>query len=397
MRVLIITNLFPPSFLGGYELLCKQVCDTLYSLGHDISVLTSDHGVVPDSQPEVQPYQIARTLRLAVPFGQQVRHYPWAHRATMEANKATTQAFIRSACPDIIFLWSQLRLTVGPARAAIQSKRPATWTFNDRNILSHSPRIKGLRGIARWFLSNCLFPETTLRGITFDWSTAISQQLKDDLLAEGLPAHNCRVIYQGIPIDDYPLKENPGRLGQPLKLLYTGQLHEYKGIHTLLTAAREIGSRGYPVQVTVAGEGDAGYVARLKEQARADGLKVDFAGRVPRERLVAIYQSHDIFVFPSIWKEPFGLTHLEAMACGTPVISTANGGQGEFLRDGRNALVFKEADANSLEACIQKLITDRELAERISREARVTVETGYTLERYVKELLGFLELARSGS
>ena len=88
-------------------------------------------------------------------------------------------------------------------------------------------------------------------------------------------------------------------------------------------------------------------------------------------------------VFPSIWSEPFGLTHLEAMASGVPVVSTANGGQGEFLRDGVNALVFEPEDAEGLACRLASLIVDDSLRRRIALGGRRLVEREFTLTRYV--------------
>jgi glycogen synthase len=398
MRILVLSNLFPPHFLGGYELLCQQVCDLLAQRGHELAVLTSDH----DNESKAdesgkRPYPIHRALQVAVPFAAPARFYPWAHRAVLRHNHHVTRDFLDSFQPDIVFLWSQLRLTVGPLRAVMESGVPNAWTFNDANILSYLPRRRGMRGVMRFFLSNFVYPNTTLKGISIPHSTAISQQLNDDLLIGGLPILNCQVIHQGIPIDSYPLKADAGRIGSPLRVLYTGQLHSYKGVHTLIDAIATYADRRGKDSIigTIVGDGDASYRLRLESQARKMNLSIKFCGRIPREHLVTLYHENDVFVFPSIWREPFGLTHLEAMACGTPVISTANGGQGEFLCDGENSLVFKEDNAEELSACLEKLADSPDLAREIAHEGRITVETRFTLARYVDRLEGLLEMARS--
>ena len=120
------------------------------------------------------------------------------------------------------------------------------------------------------------------------------------------------------------------------------------------------------------------------------GAPVRFLGRVPHTEIAALYRSHDVFVFPSIWREPFGLTHLEAMASGTPVVSTTEGGPGEFLVDGENSLTFPKEDSESLADALARFAADPVLALRIARNARAMVEARFSLDRYVVDIEAFL-------
>jgi glycosyltransferase involved in cell wall biosynthesis len=103
------------------------------------------------------------------------------------------------------------------------------------------------------------------------------------------------------------------------------------------------------------------------------------------------YREHDGLVFPSSWEEPFGLTHLEAMASGIPVLSTTNGGQGEFLRDGDNCLTFEPEDAVGLASRIGQLQSSPDLARRLARAGRRTVERSFSLEGYIQRIQSFLQ------
>ena len=85
-----------------------------------------------------------------------------------------------------------------------------------------------------------------------------------------------------------------------------------------------------------------------------------------------------------------GLTHLEAMASGTPVASTADGGQAEFLEHDGNALVFPKGDAAALAAALARLLDDGALRTRLAREARAMVENRFTMRRYVDDLEALL-------
>ena len=128
-------------------------------------------------------------------------------------------------------------------------------------------------------------------------------------------------------------------------------------------------------------------------QGHAD---IKFTGKVEQSQLPGIYREHDIFVFPSKWQEPFGLTHLEAMSSGTPVISTTDGGHGEFLKDGENALVFEKENPGGLAAQISRLIRDNDLARHLAATARAMVEQEFTLKRYVADIEAFLQKVARG-
>lgn len=398
MKILALTNLYPPHYLGGYEILCEQVCSRLAARGHEISVLTSNHGCGGASPTEVghaSAKVVYRSLELFVPFGQAPDFRPRARHLVSERNRAAASRVLDEIRPDLVFAWSQLRLTLGAARAAIAAGYPVAWTFNDENIHSYHPGSPMLRprGLMRWVAGKLAWPDITLRGIAFDHCTTISRQVKNNLVARGVAVERADVIYQGIPVERFPAKDSPGEIGSPLRVLYAGQLHAYKGVHTLLeSAARYVAAHGRDaITVTVVGDGEVEYRERLRALAAQAGCPVEFTGRLPHDRLPELYRSHHVFVFPSVWQEPFGLTHLEAMASGTPVISTADGGHGEFLRHEKNALVFAKENAAELCAALERIAADGDLARRLALEARREVAADFSLDSYVDRLEAFLE------
>jgi glycosyltransferase involved in cell wall biosynthesis len=400
VKILVISNLFPPHALGGYEILCAQICGILQERGHDIFVLTSDHRVTPDQEGQGQSksaFDVHRSLQLYLPFGEPAALLRRRRHQVGKRNYRTAGDVIQRIKPDLVFIWSQLRLTLGAARASQDSGVPTAYTFNDDHLAGYLPaQLKASpRDWLRFIADRFIFPDITLRGLQLHHLTCISQRLKTDLLARGLPIDNAKVIYQGIPVEQFPCKEKPGRINAPARLLYVGQLHDYKGVHTLVEAAQQLAKpdTGLPLTVTIIGAGDEEYAAHLKNLAAGPAV-VEFGGRVAHAELPRIYREHDIFVFPSIWVEPFGLTHLEAMASGTPVISTAHGGHGEFLRDGENALVFEKENSEQLAQKIMRVISDDKLSHHLAAEARAMVERNFTLERYATDLESFLYQAR---
>ena len=399
MNILIITNLYPPYVLGGYEILCGQVVHSLLQHGHRITILTSVHGTADGVpvQDIIEGCMVTRSLRLFCPFERSAGSEIGPRISTERYNRHTTTSFIEQLPlpPDIIFMWSQLRLTPGPARAAEASGIPIVYTFNDENIAGYLPAPFRLtpKGVLRYLFDRLIAPAITLRGIRFEHTTCISRILKRNLITRGLWIEDSHVIYQGIPIERFPLRPDAGKRQEPIRVLYAGQLHAYKGVHTILEAAALLSKnpRTPSFTLTITGKGPDEYTSRLQKEAEGLTVPITFTGIVPHDQMPELYRSHDVFIFPSIWEEPFGLTHLEAMASGLPVISTVNGGQGEFLVEGVNALVFPPEDADKLARELDRLLADDALYERLVREGRMTAESSFTFTRYVQELEAFME------
>ena len=385
MKIMIISNLYPPYVLGGYEILCEQVVERLKTKGHTCLILTSDH------QSDTSTGHIERSLTLYRPFSESAGFERKRRSVTAKINRKKTREAIRRIEPDVIFIWSLLRLTPGPARAAEESEIPVFYTFNDENIAGFARHPFSLhpRGFYHWFMDSFITPEITVSDLSFEHTTCISNVTKQNIISKGVPIHNSLIIHQGIPIDKFPLREKaPGTVSDPIRILYAGQLHPYKGVHTIIDALGTLSKEPElpDVTLTIAGTGPDSYLAELEKHSGRAGIQPDLIGRIPHDQMPALYRDHDIFVFPSIWQEPFGLTHLEAMASGLPVVSTVNGGQGEFLTHDENCLAFRPDDPQELAEALKRLLTDEQLRRKLAIAGRETVERGFTFSRYVDTL-----------
>ncbi|WP_172635094.1 glycosyltransferase family 4 protein [Sphaerochaeta pleomorpha] len=387
----MITNLYPPYVLGGYEILCGQVVEYLKNRGHEIHILTSDH------QSNRREGTIERSLHLFQPFAQQAGYQRKDRIKTARYNKLVTSQCIEAVKPDVIFIWSLLRLTPSTAKVSEKSGIPVVYTFNDENISSFLDHRFGLlpKQFAHWLLDTFINPEITLKGLLFRNTTCISNVVKRNLIKKGVSIRNSQIIYQGIPLEQFPSKQDSER-HTPVKILYAGQLHAYKGVHTLISALSILQKDKSlpPFSLTIVGKGPEEYTEQLKKAAQGHSLTVDFKGLVPHDQMACVYRDHDLFVFPSIWEEPFGLTHLEAMASGLPVISTANGGQGEFLVDENNALTFLPGNEEDLARQIKRLLSDPVLSGNIAKAGQETAIAQFSFDRYVDELETLLTKSR---
>jgi glycogen synthase len=177
-----------------------------------------------------------------------------------------------------------------------------------------------------------------------DGVIAVSRSMKRDVQElYGVAPEKVRVIPNGIDVEEYSRKPNPGILRKhgvdPDKpfVLFVGRITRQKGILHLLNALRHL-HEGAQV-VLCAGAPDTleigaemrGRVEELR-RARPDLRITWIEAMLPREETIAFYSHAALFVCPSVY-EPFGIINLEAMACGTPVVASNVGGIPEAVED----------------------------------------------------------------
>jgi glycosyltransferase involved in cell wall biosynthesis len=166
-------------------------------------------------------------------------------------------------------------------------------------------------------------------------------------------------------------------------LLYVGRLAPEKGIGGLKAALREIPG----LRLAIVGDGPA---RRDLEREFADTPTV-FTGVRKGRDLAAAYASADAFVFPST-TETLGLSMLEALASGLPVLAARTGATGEVVSDGENGILYEPGSPESLVAAVRKVVSDEELRLSLVRNARLSAERR-DWENATRTLRGYYEQA----
>lgn len=175
--------------------------------------------------------------------------------------------------------------------------------------------------------------------------------------------------------------ERDGRI----RLMYHGRIAPEKGIDTLIDA---LAATNIPdMRLTIAGTGDKKYIDLLKARASlaGTGRMIDWTGHV--DDIHPLIDRCDIGIFPSSAKEAFGLSLIEYMAHGRPVISTDSGAQKEIITDGTDGFLIQPGNAQQLADRINRLATDPALRETMGRNARATFLARYTYKRFYNEIL----------
>jgi glycosyltransferase involved in cell wall biosynthesis len=202
------------------------------------------------------------------------------------------------------------------------------------------------------------------------------------------------VIYHGLTEDVRRLVErDPGREPRngSIRLLGVGRLVEKKGFDTLVEACGLLRRTGVAFQATIAGpDGPHGPVVRDRIQALRLEQSVHLTGAMSQAQLVAEYQRADVFCLPCrvVGTDRDGIPNVlvEAMACGTPVVSTQISGIPELVTDGLDGVLVAPDDATAIAAAITRISEDAGLAHRMSSAARATVTERFDGERLIRPL-----------
>jgi glycosyltransferase involved in cell wall biosynthesis len=162
-----------------------------------------------------------------------------------------------------------------------------------------------------------------------------------------------------------------------------GRLEEpKKGLSVFLRAASLVAHQCKEARFVLVGEGPAR--RDLERQAAREGMAglTVFGGE--RRDVTDLLSAYDLFVQPSNW-EGFGLTVLEAMAAGRPVVATRVGGIPEIVRDGRDGILVPPGAASRLADGILKVLGDRDLGARLGRSGRERVEASFGIDGLVRD------------
>jgi glycosyltransferase involved in cell wall biosynthesis len=202
---------------------------------------------------------------------------------------------------------------------------------------------------------------------------AISESTRDDLVARGVPESAVRVIHPGV--DSVAFSPRPGldRTAHP-SFLYVGRLKRYKGVATAIEALAIARQGRGDLALDIAGNGDDR--PRLEALARRLGVAgaVRFLGFVTDEHKLRLMRTSWAHVFPSV-KEGWGLTVIEAAACGTPSLTSNSPGLRDSVRDGVTGYLLPHGDARAMARRMLELAERPALVDTLGRQARAFAET----------------------
>ena len=238
-------------------------------------------------------------------------------------------------------------------------------------LLRNAPGVirieRRLHKLGYWVM---LYGATLLSLLTAKRAIAVSAYAKRALAPFGLRG-KVSVVPHGISTAFSPPGEDAAR---ETFLLAVSDIYIQKNFDTLIRAFAKLRAARPDLTLVIAGQPiDAGYFASLQDLVAAEGLgdAVTFTGRVDLDRLIALYRTCGVFVFPST-VETFGNPLVEAMASGAPIASSNAAAMPEVVDDA--ALLFNPDSVDGIRACVEKLLDDpalrHDLTDRAIRRAR---------------------------
>ena len=404
MRILVLSNFYPPARPGGYTQWCHEVSERLARRGHTMAVLTSRH------EREKAPSGEQNIHRLLHLEGDLNYYQPLRFFTRWKAQHRENQMFLERVThdfdPELIFVWGMWALSKAlPARAERLMPGRVVYYLSDYWTIAqdwhtsywHAPaRRRVMRPIKRVLgrAAMAIVAAERQPGPELRRVICVSARLRDRLVEAGLPIQHARIIYGGSDIERFPQRRDGDRPGGPVKLLYAGQLVQHKGVHTAIEAmAKLVNERKIRrIDLTLVGSGHPDYEAFLRNLVEREHLHdyVAFHAPVSRDQMPALLQQFDALVFPSIYEEPLARMTQEAMASGLVVIGTTTGGTEEILRDGETGLTFTPEDANGLADQVVRLVSDPDLHRRLVQTGRRTVLEKFNLDRMVVDIDAYL-------
>ena len=220
---------------------------------------------------------------------------------------------------------------------------------------------------------------------------AISESTRDDLIARGVAPQRIRVIHPGVDSRRY----TPGPRGRRSTVpafLYVGRLKRYKGIDLAIEALAVARRHRPDLRLEIAGTGD--YRPELERQVARLNLEraVTFHGFVSEERKIDLMRWAWANVFPSP-KEGWGITVIEAAACGTPSLASDSPGLRDSVRHGDTGFLVPHGDVGGLARRMVELADSPDLVSRLGDRGRAFAEsltwerTAAATEQHLRELI----------
>ncbi len=207
-----------------------------------------------------------------------------------------------------------------------------------------------------------------------DYLHATAESERDNLLKLGYNEH-IAVISNGIDVKGIKIKDTWERQKQ---ILFLSRVHVKKGIEILIDAVADLRKELNGYKIIIAGEGEPEYIEQLKNRITEYGLEkmVKLAGGIYGEDKWKLYRNSDLFVLPT-YSENFGLAVAEALASGTPVITT-KGTPWSDLETNYCGWWTDVGTQPTMDALRQFLAQDEETLEKMGRNGRKLIEDKYS-------------------
>lgn len=404
MKIVIVTNLYPPYARGGAEVVITRVVTELLAQGHQVSVITTKpYTGLRSFSPRLESDANERVYRF---FPPNIYHllrdhkHPWPVRMMWHIidmcnpfNGLAVWKLIREIAPDVV--WTHNLKGIGLTIAMALRFGRYIWVHQVHDVQLVAPSGLIIAGRERPAL-----PIRLGRAIYAAYCRWIfgspqliispSRYLQNFYQAAGFFSQS-EVLTVPNPAPKSTIMSRGKRSDGPLRLLFVGQLERHKGIRFLVETLRKCEES---FLLTVAGEGTQ--KAWVRQQSRDDD-RLNYVGFLAMDQLYRLFHIHDVLVVPSLCYENSPTVIYEALQAGLPVVAADIGGVAELIQCGVNGYLFNPADGESLCEALMQINAAKDTWALRGEEVRATV-ADHVVERYVAKVVEqFERLNRMGS
>lgn len=368
MKVLAVTNLYPPEFLGGYELACAQMVSALRSAGHEVVVVTS----VPVGAIDLHEPGLSRVLELPPIYdgaqmqsvSTETRQYFHLHSCTVNAaNVRALGATIEEFRPDVAYLWNVLGIG-GLAVLGLLDHQGVPWVWHLADATPRELCGFGTTGpeVAREL--GRVFPGRYI---------VCSSHVLGEIRAAGVELGGRVDVIPNWVYGSAPPPRSEFFGGGELRILTaSGTLVEAKGTHILIEAAARLRDHGFAnFTIDIYGQENDPRFRGLVHRHDVAGL-VRLMGPRSHEEMIELYHGYDVFAFPTWTREPTAFAPLEAASAGCVPLFTHDCGNAEWMIDEVDCLKAPRTADAFAHRLAQILVGDVDVAA-IGRRAQAVV------------------------
>ena len=353
MRLLLLTNLYPPQNLGGFGLCLERLCRGLEALGYKTLVVCSDAAYLG---PIGLNPKICRILELLGSYdGGISKLTDWREeKRRNKKNQKTLKRIIKCYEPNACLIGNLDLLGIELMDVVLGSNIPT---------IQHV----GFMGAPMPLGSN------QLKHPAYRMAFA-SNEVKILLRKQGFNVEGYPVAYPPLTSDVAPRPSDCN--SKQLRVCYSGLLMQSKGVHILLEAMARLNQVGVYIKLSIAGKAfSPNYEDELRDYSEKVGIskQITWYGFMEGDQLQNFYQAQEVLVFPSLHPESFGMVVAEAMATGVVPISSGVGGAIEVITHGRNGILIppdnSEELAKQLAWCVNNKASLKTMAKRATKDS----------------------------
>jgi glycosyltransferase involved in cell wall biosynthesis len=363
LNILLVSNLYPPGFIGGYELGAYDLANWLSNEGHVVRVITSNY--FDDRLDEDRNHNVIRSLQLT-----SLKDFnDWESVVEYQQNGKRLFREIEDFSPNLVIAFNLRGLGVASLSVQLASSGvPVIFYMMDdffkgsRELLS--PAIYETLGYL-------LVKQSSVAFVAM--SSNVLSQVENSL---GVKVERVLTLPGWAETTKKPLNPVKGRQKGDFgitKFIFTSRIAAHKGIFLILEAAEKLRRDGLQFQIDIFGDGEIQPLLRRIEQLELNE-NLAYAGNLQKDQMLDKFSDYDFLLFPTWPREPFGFVAAEAAMAGCVPIITSEAGAAEFFIDNLDSIKIEQNLESLYQAMKVACLMNQNLLQSLKKQAKQTAQ-----------------------